>query len=402
MKQTDNKTNNHEKNRIRSSADTFGGYSYVLDYRSANEDESGSDERAGFYSVILAMIVVFTAGILCIAAVIFTDIFKTPESAGHGALLASPDTSSVTDAQLMYYTDEQLADNCSAFTVSIYATEDGRKRECGTGVVITSDGYIVTGCQIVGDFASVQAVLCDGTEYTARVIGQDCVREISVIKIDAEGLTTASFAANSEIKQGDRVVAMRCNSSSDAKQNAKSGSIFSDEFLFTKFGGTQNEKQFNVIRTDIIPTADMCGAPLVNSEGKIVGMIFDCGNQGYGGYAIPSGSILSVIGNIIGAYSVESEVDGSKTVCGITGKDITSSVSARYNLPLGVLVAGIECDCPAAFAGVEKGDIVISFNYTTVRNTEELEKELSLCDDGDIVTLRVYRKGSLLEFTFIL
>ncbi len=382
------------------SASTFGGYSFVLGYRQ-QASRSEEAERDGMYSALLAMVVIFTVGVLCIAAVIIFDILADPfsNSLNSEVFKSSGAITNGNQNSAVPYTAQQIEESCSAFTVGVSCNgADGTRY--GTGIVITSDGYIVTSNEVVENSNEVKAVLSDGRSCSAKVVGRDSVREIAVIKIDETGLEPAAFATET-CSDGDNVTAFSVFSQYGTVTDTVSGKVFTSAFPFTKFSGTENESTFNVISTDILSQNDMCGAPLVNSEGKIVGIMFGCGEKESGSYAIPTENVLPAVNSIINAYQ-NAKKENTEILPGVFGTDISAETASKYNLPGGVLITGIECCSEAENAGFAEGDIIVCFDGVSVMNISGLKAELSDYSNGDSVTVKVYRKGVPVKITVIL
>ncbi len=391
------------KNKIEDSVsprktNTYGGYSYVLDYP-PHEDDVTAEEKKGLYSILLAMVAVFTVGVLCIAAVIIADIFKNakaPLSPSNGIMYveSSHDTDSFSQLPML---SDRLAERCSDFTVSICADNEGDSTY-GTGTVITSDGYIITCSDVVGDRTTVNVTVNGGEHYRAKVIGIDPACEIAVIKIHGS-FTAATFQAG-ECVQGTDVAAMLRIYGSKNVHGARMGKINSAEYTITQFFGTEKERTLNVISTDINTQREMCGAPLVNCTGKVVGVMVNCGDDTGAGYAVSADRILPVIYRMVSTYAAEKNNSDHDVLPGVVGIDVTAESSDKFNIPRGILITGVNSYSPAVCAGLAKGDIIVAFDKVSVMSIACLKAEVDDYHDGDDVTVKVYRKGKILELSF--
>ncbi len=394
-KQEKDLTNKIEEKTASGSSNMYGGYSYVLDYR-GRDDENAAEEREGLYFVLLAMVAVFTAGVLCIAVVIIADIFKNAEKTPISDPTLSVQTEADRDtASELAMAVDVLVEKCSDFTVSICVNENGRNAY-GTGTVITSDGYIITCSEVVGDQTEVSVVGKDGKSYGAKVIGIDTANEIAVIKAQGTRFTAAPFQTG-ECVTGSEVAAMV--QSSENKHRAELGRINAPECVLTGFGSSENERSFNVISTNINTRKEMRGAPLVNRTGKVIGVMVCCADSETG-YALSVDRVLPIIYRIVSTYTAEKYDNDREVLRGVLGIDVTEDASAKYNIPRGILITGVNAYSPAVCAGLNRGDIIVAFDRVSVMSIACLNAEIEDYSEGDRVTVKVYRKGRIVELSF--
>ncbi len=372
---------------------TYGGYSYVFDYDEYDTRE-GENEKTRTYGMLLAMIAVFTVSVLCVAVVIITDIVK-----GSSYKDSSP-IGAITDSGTPFgsLTRDEIASKTGTFTVSI-CVKNGDGEENGTGIVITSDGYIVTGNTLLENTEIVEVCFDGGKIYTASVCGRDTVNDIALLKVEAEGLTSANINTDSSIGEGDSVMGIAA-SVGERKPFIISGTVSSicDEVISVNDDG---QKLFcKVIKTSFSPNAELSGAVLTDMRGNVVGIMSDiCGN---GQTALPVSSLLPIVKGMMNGYSeaISTEYRDNEA-WGVHGKTVTAEMSEKYNLPRGVFVKYFESNSLLKKAGVKKNDIIVVLDSVNVDSVESFNTLCGKAVKGAKVGVTVYRNGHYYQLTFV-
>ncbi len=266
----------------------------------------------------------------------------------------------------------------------------------GTGVIISSDGYIVTNHHVVADRGTNDVVVktSDGKEYKAGVVGGDEATDLAVLKVDATGLVAAAPGNSDNLQVGEEVVAIG-NALGLGYGTVTSGIISGLNQKITNEDGYSQE----YIQTDAAINPGNSGGPLINMQGQIIGIntLKDtvAGYDAYGqkisaegiGYAIPINSALPVIEQIMTVGSVERP-----------GVGISCMVdeSHEYNpegSPDGVTVVSVTEDGPAALAGMQPNDIILEADGQAVATVEELTTIIKGHAVGEEMNLKVWRDG---------
>ncbi|HVU36274.1 MAG TPA: DegQ family serine endoprotease [Opitutaceae bacterium] len=259
----------------------------------------------------------------------------------------------------------------------------------GSGVIISSDGYIVTNNHVVDGADTLKVDLSDGRELTAKVIGRDPQTDVAVIKVDAKNLPAITFADSDKAEVGDRVLAI--GNPFGIGETVTSGIISAKG---RRVGILQDVEGYeNFIQTDAAINPGNSGGALVDVEGRLVGMNSAIlsrsgGFQGVG-FAVPSNMVEHV---------ADSLVKTGKVVRGYLGvhiQSITPALADSFGLKNdhGALVADVEPGAPAAKAGLKAGDVITKFNGKQVTDANELTLAVTNTEPGTKINLEVLRDG---------
>lgn len=268
----------------------------------------------------------------------------------------------------------------------------------GTGIVMTSEGYIITNAHVICDEANgygrasgVSVIMSDETEYEATIIGYDTDTDIAVLKIDATGLVPAEFGNSDELKVGELVLAIGNPLGFELFGSVTSGivSALNREIAV-------NEKKMQLIQTDAPINSGNSGGPLINSYGQVIGINSAKMTSTYSttsveglSFAIPITQAKTIIDDLINFGYVK-----GRPQIGITGFDVDQSTASLYNMPMGIYVRSITPNGAAEIAGIQPGDIIIGMNGKALSTMDELNEMKNEFKAGDIITLTVSRNGT--------
>lgn len=271
----------------------------------------------------------------------------------------------------------------------------------GSGIVMSSDGYIVTNAHVIydteseyqmGKATSVKVVMGENhdEEYEAEIVGYDIQTDLAVLKIDAEGLTPAEFGSSDDLKVGELVVAI--------------GNPLGFELYGTTTCGIVSAKNreiqledrtMTLIQTDAAINSGNSGGMLLNSYGQVVGINSMKMSSSYGSasveglsFAIPISDAQEIIMSLINNGYVT-----GRPQLGITGMTVTEEQSSLYHLPQGVYVYSAE----NSSADLQEGDVITAIDGTEITTMDELNAQKNLHKAGDTVTLRITRSGRSME-----
>lgn len=371
---------------------TWGGYAYVFDY-DLYEQSDEERERTGIYRIILAMIAVFTLSVLCVVTVIIVDIIKNSAKSDsqqqiHGSTQAS-----------YGLTDEQIVSRTSPYTVGVCVKKENEEKK-GTGIVITSDGYIVTSNGLLENTEVIQVSFEGGEVYTASVCGRDPMNDIALLKIEASGLTSANISSGPTVNEGDTVFSVYANASGESI-GVENGTISAVYNEIVTANGDGREVYYEVIKTSFSNMCDFAGAPLVDKNGSVVGIMFD-GEDGEL-IALPVSTVLPIVREMMADYGAtegDDESYGSEKILGMLGKNVTDIMSAKYNLPQGVFVGYLDNGSVFKEAGIKRNDIIVGFNLSEVDCCETLDRLCENVADEENITVTVYRNGHYYKISF--
>ena len=256
----------------------------------------------------------------------------------------------------------------------------------GSGFIISKDGYILTNNHLVGDADKVTVKLEDGSEFTAKIIGADAHTDVAVIKIDAENLPAVPLGDSDKLEVGEWVVAI--------------GNPFGLSHTLTV--GVVSAKgrssvgladYENFIQTDAAINPGNSGGPLVDLDGRVIGMntaIFTRSGGYMGiGFAIPINMIKAVKEQLVTTGHV------TRGYLGIVIQEITPELAKAFGLDdhKGILVAQVTDDSPAEKAGMKQGDVVVEFNGKTVEKVTPFRNSVALKKPGSKQKITVLHNG---------
>ena len=268
----------------------------------------------------------------------------------------------------------------------------------GSGVIISTDGYIVTNNHVIDNSDEVEVVLNDKRTFEATVVGSDPSTDLALLKIKAKDLVFVPYGNSDELRLGDWVLAVGnpFNLTSTVTAGIVSAKgrnlgILPDEFRIESF-----------IQTDAALNRGNSGGALVNTKGELVGInaAIISPNGGYAGnsFAIP----VTIVKKVIEDLKEFGEVQ--RAILGITIQDVTDELVKEKKLDKieGVYINGLREDGAAIEAGIEVGDIIISINALKVNSTAELQEKIAKFRPKEKVKIIIKRKGKTKQFDIVL
>lgn len=272
----------------------------------------------------------------------------------------------------------------------------------GTGIIISRDGYILTNKHVIPESAtSVSIVHSDGTvRENVSVVGRDPLNDIAFLKIsNVNDLTPAELADSSKVEIGQQVVAIG-NALGQFQNTVTSGIISGIGRPITAGSGAETERLEDLFQTDAAINPGNSGGPLVNLEGKVIGVNTAIAEEAEGiGFAIPINAAKGLIKTVTDKGRV------SRAYIGVRYVTIDAELAKERNLPVrqGAYIASagaqdaVANGGPADKAGIEEGDIITKVNSTEITNRRSLASLLAQHVPGDTVTLTVLRNGDQRE-----
>ena len=251
----------------------------------------------------------------------------------------------------------------------------------GSGIIFSTDGYIITNNHVAGDATNIKVTLNNGKEYPAKLIGADVNTDIAVIKIDSKGLTPAVFTSIESIKVGELAIAV--GSPFGLEQSVTVGVV-------SAVGrdvpvSSESLPMVDLIQTDASINPGNSGGALVNSAGQVIGvntMIYSTSGSSAGiGFAIPSNTAVNIATQII-KYGV-----AKIPFIGIEMGNNTTDIP-------GVLITSVVSGKPAELAGLKAGDIITEIGGTVIDSSYQLLAQLLRHNVGDSVAIKYYRNNT--------
>ncbi len=288
---------------------------------------------------------------------------------------------------------QQLYDSCADTIVAITGSIEGESGYYwGTGVIVSSDGLIVTNAHIIDGCDSAQVTLYNDESYEAKLVGVDGISDLALLKIEAEGLSAAVFGDTSGIAVGDEVAAIGNPLGEDFRSTLTNGIISAIDR-----GLNYNGRTMSLLQTNTAINQGNSGGALFNMYGQVVGitnmkmMSYYSSIEGIG-FAIPSTTVKTVVDSLA-AYG---EVRGRPSI-GITVGAIPEDVHSYYDIPQGLYISGVQKGSDAEAKGVQVGDILTAVNGQPVSTTDQVAEIKDALSVGDTLHLSLWRDGENLE-----
>jgi serine protease Do len=258
-------------------------------------------------------------------------------------------------------------------------------RGLGSGVIVSSDGYILTNNHVVKDAKEIQVTLNDGRTFTAKVIGADPQTDIALIKVQADNLPALTLANSDNVNVGDVVLAV--GSPFGIGQTVTMGIVSAKDRV------TSGKMDEDFIQTDAAINPGNSGGALVNTEGRLVGINTEIltrsgGNQGIG-FAVPSNVCRWVMESLVNYGYV------NRGFIGVEIQNLTPALAQAFKLNdvRGALVASVTPGTAGAVAGLKSGDVIVGFNGQPIENASQLKLLVAEAGPGVTVPIEVMRNG---------
>ncbi|MEX3556210.1 MAG: Do family serine endopeptidase, partial [Burkholderia gladioli] len=272
--------------------------------------------------------------------------------------------------------------------------DDTPSTSLGSGFIVSPDGYILTNAHVIDGANVVTVKLTDKREYRAKVIGADKQSDVAVLKIDASGLPTVKIGDPQQSKVGQWVVAIGSPYGFD---NTVTSGIIS-----AKSRALPDENYTPFIQTDVPVNPGNSGGPLFNLQGEVIGinsMIFSQtgGFQGLS-FAIPINEAIKVKDELVKT----GHVSRGRLGVAVQGLDQTLASSFGLQKPDGALVSSVDPKGPAAKAGLQPGDVILSVNGTPVQDSTMLPGQIASLKPGTKADLQIWRDKARKDVTVTL
>ncbi|GJM33990.1 MAG: hypothetical protein DHS20C18_29910 [Saprospiraceae bacterium] len=276
----------------------------------------------------------------------------------------------------------------SVVNITVFSAT-GYRVASGSGVIISSDGFIVTNNHVVEDGSRLEVALPDKRQLNAKVIGRDPSTDLAVIQIDTRGLSPISFGNSDQVDIGEWVLAV--GNPFNLTSTVTAGIVSAKARNIRILRSSYSIESF--IQTDAVVNPGNSGGALVNTNGELIGIntaiISESG--GYEGYsfAIPSNLVRKVIADLREYGEVR------RAVLGVIIEDVTGELADALDLPAvsGVYINKVSQNSSADNAGLKVGDVIIGINGITTPSVPELQEQVALFRPGDSISVDFIRSG---------
>jgi serine protease Do len=257
----------------------------------------------------------------------------------------------------------------------------------GSGVIVSPDGYILTNDHVVDGASQIRVELTDRRSFVAKVIGTDKPSDLAVLKIEATGLHSLPLGDTRNVRVGDVVLAI--GNPLGVGQTVTMG-IISAKGRAT---GLSDGSFEDFLQTDAPINQGNSGGALVDTRGELVGInsqiLTPTGGSIGIGFAIPSDMADNVMQQLIKTGTVR------RAKMGVTVQGVTSELAESLGLKdvRGAIVSGVENNSPAGRAGIQRGDVILTFNGEPVSDSNSLRNRVASSRPGSTAAVQILRNG---------
>ena len=268
---------------------------------------------------------------------------------------------------------------------------ESRQEGLGSGVIVSSDGYILTNNHVIEGADELKVTLADDRDFPARVVGTDPKTDVAVLKIEAEGLPVLTLADSDRVRVGD--IAFAVGNPLGVGQTVTMGIVSakgrSRLGLLERVSGYED-----FIQTDAAINMGNSGGALIDARGRLIGVNSAIispsrGNIGIG-FAIPVNLARFIMNSLVETGTV------ARGYLGVTSDTLTAELAEPLGLARGtrgVIVTEIDAASPAEAAGLRRADVIVALNGQTVLTWEDLRVLVAQSLPDSKVTLKVLRDG---------
>lgn len=304
------------------------------------------------------------------------------------------DDSTYTTAQVAAMVKDSVVEINTEYSSTSRGWYNYVQQGAGSGVIISTDGYIITNCHVITDedtgavADSITVRLTSGDEYDASVVGYDSEADIAIIKIEATGLTAAQCGNSDDLAVGEDVMVV------GNPLGELGGTVTNGIVSATQREIEVNGVKMNLIQTNAAVNPGNSGGGMFNMKGQLIGIV-NAKSSGTGieglGFAIPVNEALNVSEQLLEYGYVR-----GKTMIGVSFSEVSSnSFYFYYNIKAGVyvdsLTKGYNDDV------LKPGDRVVAVNGNTVSTVSEIKSYVTSASVGDKLTFQIERDGKLME-----
>ena len=370
---------------------SYSSYSYAPAAQNKKRHSTG----VVILSTVLAAIIGASAGIMSVTSIYNNNKTETSDNGGavkNVNITVDENASSIAEAVFEKASDSVVGIRTTTSVISFFGGSQEATGE-GSGVVYSSDGYIITNYHVIEEAvksstpSKIEVFIgnANSKSYEASVVGYNISSDLAVIKINAKNLSPIEIADSSNLKVGQPAITI----------GAPGGLEFMGSVTYGIISGLDRVVSANssvsLIQTDAAINPGNSGGALLDTTGKLIGInsskIVAEEFEGMG-FSIPSNKVVEVVKSII------SKENSPEPYIGISiSEKYTSQVLSYYGYPAGAVVLSVYDGSPAQAAGIKRGDIITEFNGKEIKEFTYLNDYLKECDPGQTVSMKVYRGG---------
>ncbi|MFR1777728.1 MAG: S1C family serine protease [Clostridia bacterium] len=274
---------------------------------------------------------------------------------------------------------------------SIFAEKGIEKLGLGTGVIATTNGYIVTNRHVSGDkFSNCYVTLENGSTYDAKVVWADETLDLSIVKINLTGLKPAKFGNSNSVKAGEPVYAIGNPIGYEFERTVTSGIISAKSRTIKFIEDNKEILMSDLIQTDATINPGNSGGPLINQKGEVIGINSLKIETAEGiGFAVPVNVIKPIIEKFASTGNFE------EPYIGVSGydKNIIPYINKDLKLDSGVYIENVEPNSPAYEVGLLKGDIILKIDDKPIYTMNDIKEYIYTKTPGETIKME-YKRGN--------
>ena len=365
-----------------------------LEMSSQNHDDDKRSPRRRFGVVIVAAVFGLFGGIIGTyvaqdANLVDLDNAEPTTQITSAPVVVADDAGPAVDS-LIAKVAERLADSVVTISTTL-SDESGGGRGVGTGVVLTSDGEILTNAHVIEDASEVVVRFAGETEpRVAKILASDVGNDLALIKVDITGLVAATFAKPGSVQIGDAVVAIGYALALDGGPTVTSGIVSALKRTIETDSGALN----SLIQTDAAISSGNSGGPLVNLKGEVVGINTAVARGDSESAANNIGFSISVDEVLIVIEQLRAQASGVERKEGFLGVGL----AAREDGGQGAIITNVQPGSPADKAGILIDDVVLAVDGEPIDGQAGLVAAIRDAVPGQTVKIEIFRDGKRLTF----
>lgn len=376
----------------------YNGYQKVKKPKKPKAPKNGHSTAVVIIASLLAAVIGAASGIAVVGSAFKKEQDKTVTNTSAATanstnvnINVDETASNIIEAVAAKATDSVVGIRTTTSVANFFGGSQEQSGE-GSGVIYTSDGYIITNYHVISDAVEVnnskiEVFVGDNTtkSYQASVVGYNISCDLAVLKIDAQNLVAVELGNADDLKVGQFVVTI----------GAPGGLEFMGSVTYGVISGlnrvVSSDSKVELIQIDAAINPGNSGGALLNSQGQLIGInsskIASVEFEGMG-FAIPIDTVKEKCDKIIARENEPSPYIGVTI-----SERYTAQVLAYYGYPSGAVISGVTEGSPADDAGIERGDIITEFNGTEITEYSVLTELLNDLEPNDTVPLKIYRSG---------
>ena len=366
--------------------------------------------RPEIVALILVALLVVVGGI----AVFISNISKNQTLGGSSFVESSSDGNSASFSSASDDSIQSVAKKLTPSVVSIIGRAQSRSSffygynsetaSAGTGVIVTSDGYILTNKHVVEDTTNIQVILSDGTTYeNVKIAALDPLNDIAFLKIsNVSNLTPAELGDSKTLNIGQEVIAIG-NALGQYQGTVTSGIISGVNRSLTaeSSNGMDQEDLTDMIQTDAAINSGNSGGPLVNAKGQVIGINTAVADANGIGFAIPISATKGMLKSLV------SNGSGARSVLGVSYIALNPAIAKEENLSVkyGAWLksqnsqTAVRRGSSAEKIGLKEGDIIVAINGSRIGTAGSVSSLVSEYSAGETIKITIVREDKEIELS---